>query len=55
VVYGRRAGRLYRPPSSLMLDPIDTEVLLVEDRSDGRWWLEFHLPPGVMAAVEIVD
>ncbi len=37
---------------SLLLDPIDTEVLLVEDRCGGRWWLEFHLPSGVMASVE---
>ena len=37
---------------SLLLDPIDTEVLLVDDRREGRWWLEFHLPSGVMAQVE---
>jgi hypothetical protein len=37
---------------SLMLDPIDTEVLLVEDPPEGRWWLEFHLPSGVMALIE---
>lgn len=37
---------------SLMLDPIDTEVLLVEDLRERRWWLEFHLPSGVMATVE---
>jgi hypothetical protein len=37
---------------SLMLDPIDTEVLLVEDPRDGHWWLEFHLPSGVMASLE---
>jgi hypothetical protein len=37
---------------SLMLDPVDTEVLLVEDPPAGRWWLEFHLPSDVMAVVE---
>ncbi|HVX32150.1 MAG TPA: hypothetical protein VHA80_03335 [Solirubrobacterales bacterium] len=37
---------------SLMLDPIDTEVLLVEDPAARRWWVEFHLPSGVMAVVE---
>jgi len=37
---------------SLMLDPIDTEVLLLDDRREGRWWLEFHLPSGVVASVE---
>jgi hypothetical protein len=36
----------------LMLDPVDTEVLLVEDPRTGHWWLEFHLPSGVMALVE---
>lgn len=39
----------------LMLDPIDTEVLLVEDPRTGHWWLEFHLPSGVMALVEAVE
>lgn len=39
----------------LMLDPIDTEVLLVEDPRTGYWCLEFHLPSGVMALVEAVE
>ncbi|MFN8215167.1 MAG: hypothetical protein U0R71_01085 [Solirubrobacterales bacterium] len=39
---------------SLMLDPIDTQVLLL-DAHDGRWSLEFHLPSGVMAALEPAD
>lgn len=37
---------------SLMLDPIDTWVLLVEDPCEDRRWLEFHLPSGVVAIVE---
>jgi hypothetical protein len=40
---------------SLLLDPIDTEVLLVDDPREGRWWLEFHLPSAVMALVEEAD
>ena len=36
----------------LMLDPIDTMVLLVEDHSDGRRRIEFHLPTGVVATIE---
>lgn len=36
----------------LMLDPLDTEVLAVEDRTEDRHWLEFHLPSGVVAVVE---
>ncbi len=39
----------------LVLDPVDTEVLLVEDRGVARRWLEFHLPSGVVATVEVVD
>jgi hypothetical protein len=37
---------------SLLLDPLDTEVLLVEDAREQRRWLEFHLPSGVMASLE---
>jgi hypothetical protein len=35
----------------LMLDPIDTEVLLLEPFGEA-WSLEFHLPSGVMAGLE---
>jgi hypothetical protein len=36
----------------VMLDPIDTDVLLAEP-DDGRgWWLEFHLPSGVVISIE---
>jgi len=37
---------------SLLLDPIDTEVLLVDDARARRRWLEFHLPSGVVATLE---
>lgn len=37
---------------SLMLDPIDTEVLLLEPPGEA-WSLEFHLPSGVMAALAL--
>ena len=34
------------------IDPIDTEVLLAEP-ADGRdWWIEFHLPSGVVISIE---
>jgi hypothetical protein len=34
------------------IDPIDTEVLLAEP-ADGRdWWVEFHLPSGVVISIE---
>ena len=36
---------------SLLLDPIDTEVLLIEDCRGRHRWLEFHLPSGVMASL----
>jgi hypothetical protein len=39
---------------SLMLDPIDTEVLLAEAEDDQDWWVEFHLPSGVVASIEKV-
>jgi hypothetical protein len=38
----------------LLLDPIDTEVILVDDGRNTRRWLEFHLPSGVVAMVEEV-
>jgi hypothetical protein len=40
---------------SLLLDPIDTEVLLVDDVRERRRWLEFHLPSGVAATLERAD
>jgi len=39
---------------SLMLDPIDTEVLLAEAEGSEDLWVEFHLPSGVVAAIERV-
>lgn len=40
---------------SLILDPIDTDVLLVTDHREHRRWIEFHLPSGVAANVERAD
>ena len=36
----------------LLLDPIDTEMLLVDERGGRRWCLEFHLPSGVAIVLE---
>jgi hypothetical protein len=36
----------------ITIDPIDTEALLAEP-ADGRdWWVEFHLPSGVVVSIE---
>lgn len=37
----------------VLLDPEDTEVLLVGDPVDGSGCLEFHLPTGVAVRVEV--
>lgn len=37
---------------SIMLDPIDTEVLFAEPDDDRDSWIEFHLPSGVVVSVE---
>jgi hypothetical protein len=39
----------------LMLDPVDTEVLLAEEGGDQGSWLEFHLPSGIVASVEATN
>jgi hypothetical protein len=36
----------------LMLNPAETTALLARHPEDEGWWLEFHLPSGVVASVE---
>ncbi len=38
----------------IIIDPEDVEILLVSDSSEGRGWLEFHLPSGVVIRLEQV-
>lgn len=38
----------------IVLDPEDTEALLVSDPSRGPCWIEFHLPSRVAVRVEVV-
>lgn len=34
------------------IDPTDTEALLAEPEDGREWWIEFHLPSGVVISIE---
>lgn len=34
------------------IDPIDAEALLAEPDDGREWWIEFHLPSGVVISIE---
>jgi hypothetical protein len=37
---------------AVTIDPIDTEALLAEPDDGREWWIEFHLPSGVVISIE---
>jgi hypothetical protein len=37
---------------AVTIDPIDTEALLAEPADGREWWIEFHLPSGVVISIE---